>query len=164
MADVGAEEVEDVCTTQDASKVTLPCWDTAEVDPAVDFEGVTAVFGYGSLVRSVSIILPQMHATMSSTCQTRRSMAPLTRCMRDLDACTAIACCWAPPTVSSHFECVAAVFGCGSWVGACVKVSIVRATTCRHDTALQPCRPTRSLSSRHVRTDNAHCPANRQPK
>ena len=51
MADVGAEEVEDVCTTQDASKVTLPCWDTAEVDPAVDFEGVTAVFGYGSLVR-----------------------------------------------------------------------------------------------------------------
>lgn len=32
--------------------VELPCWDSAEVDPDADFKGVTAVFGYGSLVRS----------------------------------------------------------------------------------------------------------------
>lgn len=31
--------------------VELPCWDSAEVEPDADFEGVTAVFGYGSLVR-----------------------------------------------------------------------------------------------------------------
>jgi hypothetical protein len=31
--------------------VELPCWDSAEVDPDADFKGVTAVFGYGSLVR-----------------------------------------------------------------------------------------------------------------
>ena len=119
MADVGAEEVEDVCTTQDASKVTLPCWDTAEVDPAVDFEGVTAVFGYGSLVRECFYHAPvDSHLLATHAKHAAPWMAPLTRCMRDLDACTAIACCWAPPTVSSHFECVAAVFGCGSWVSS----------------------------------------------
>ena len=52
MATFGAEEAEDACISaaRDAAKATLPCWDTAEVDPDADFEGVTAVFGYGSLV------------------------------------------------------------------------------------------------------------------
>ena len=51
VVDVGPEEAEDVsCGASADCKVTLPCWDTAEVDPTADFEGVDAVFGYGSLV------------------------------------------------------------------------------------------------------------------
>eukprot|EP00035_Acanthoeca_spectabilis_P038886 m.57206 g.57206 ORF g.57206 m.57206 type:complete len:182 (+) comp9339_c0_seq4:173-718(+) len=36
--------------TDTENQVNLPCWDSAEVDPEANFEGVTSVFGYGSLV------------------------------------------------------------------------------------------------------------------
>eukprot|EP00035_Acanthoeca_spectabilis_P038884 m.57190 g.57190 ORF g.57190 m.57190 type:complete len:55 (+) comp9339_c0_seq1:173-337(+) len=39
--------------TDTENQVNLPCWDSAEVDPEANFEGVTSVFGYGSLVRSL---------------------------------------------------------------------------------------------------------------